>query len=71
MKLEFKLTDKGFIKKRSNVVYNTILKLQKWLIINCIINDVRFILLGLSIFKGEILRNNYIKFYRLKICMAM
>jgi len=58
-------------RKRSNVVYNTIPKSRKWLIINCVVNVTRCVLLGFYIFKGEKLQDDYIKFRKLGIYMAM
>jgi hypothetical protein len=58
-------------RRRSNVVYYTISKFQEWLIINYEINVVEGIPLGFYIFKGKRTFNDYIKFYKLRICMAM
>jgi hypothetical protein len=59
------------VKKRSNVVYNTIPKSWEWLTINCVVNVARGVLLGFYIFKGEKLQDDYIKFCKLGTCMAM
>jgi len=40
-------------KRNSQQVYNTIPKSREWLIINCVINAIRSILLGFYIFKGK------------------
>jgi hypothetical protein len=62
---------KALVKRKSNVVYNIIPKSQEWLTINCVLNATRFILLRFYIFRGKRLRDDYIKLYKLGICMAI
>jgi hypothetical protein len=58
-------------RKRSNAVYSTIPKSQEWLTINYVVNVIGGVLLGLYIFRGERLQNDYIKLCKLRICMIM
>jgi hypothetical protein len=58
-------------RRGSNVIYNTIPKSREWLIVNCVINAVGGILLSFYIFKGERLRDDYKRLYKLGTCMAM
>jgi len=58
-------------KRGSQKVYITILKLRKWLTINCVVNVVRNILPGFYIFKKERIKDDYIKKCKLGSCMAM
>ncbi len=58
-------------KKGYNAIYNNIPKSQEWLTINCAFNVARVVLLSFYIFRGENLRDTYIKFYKLRIYMAM
>lgn len=59
------------IKKGSNVIYSAIPKSWEWLTINCVINIVGGVLLWFCIFKGERLHDDYIKLYKLGICITM
>ncbi len=58
-------------RRRSNVVYSTIPKFGEWLTINCVVNAIESVLPSFYIFKGERLRDDYIKLYKLNTCMAM
>jgi IS4 transposase len=58
-------------RKRSNAVYSTIPKSWKWLTINYAINVTGGVLLGLYIFKGERLRDDYIALCKPGTCMVM
>jgi hypothetical protein len=58
-------------RRGSNVIYITIPKSQKWLIVNCVVNDDGGILLGFYIFRGERLRDDYIRLCKPNTCMAM
>ncbi len=58
-------------RRGSNVVYSTISKSQEWLTINCVVNVARDVLPGFYIFKGESLRDDYIKLCKSGTCMAM
>jgi hypothetical protein len=58
-------------RRRSIAVYNIIPKSQEWLIVNCVVNVVGGVLFGFYIFKGERLKDDYIKLCKLGICMAM
>jgi hypothetical protein len=63
---------KGLHQKRStHGLYNIVPKSYEWLIVNYVINVVKTILPGFYNFKGERLRNNYMKFWKLSTCMAM
>jgi hypothetical protein len=62
---------KVLARRGSNVVYNIIPKSWEWLIINCAINATNVILLRFYIFIGERLRNDYMKFCKLKRCMVV
>jgi hypothetical protein len=57
-------------KRGSQQVYNTILKSKDWLIINYIINVKAGFLLGFYIFKGERIKENYIKHCNARSCMV-
>ncbi len=46
-------------------------KSKEWLVVNCVKNVTMSILLGFYIFKGERLKDNYIKFYKSSTCIAM
>jgi hypothetical protein len=48
---------KVLTKRGSHIIYNTILKYHKWLIIHCVVNVTRSALLGFYIFKREKLKN--------------
>ncbi len=58
-------------RRGSNVVYSTIPKYWECLIVNNAINVVGGVLHGFYMFRGERLRDDYIKFYKLSTCMAM
>jgi hypothetical protein len=58
-------------RKGSNVVYSTIPKSWKWLIVNYVVNVVVGILLGFYIFKGGRLRDDYIRLCKPYTCMVM
>jgi hypothetical protein len=58
-------------KRGPHMVYKTIPKSHEWLIVNYVINVVGKFLPGFYNFKGERLRNNYMKFWKLGTCMAM
>jgi hypothetical protein len=62
---------KVLARKRSNAIYNTIPKFQKWLTINCVVNVVKGVLLGFYIFRNERVRDDYIRLCKLCIYMAM
>jgi len=57
--------------KGSNAIYSTIPESQEWLIINYVSNDAGGVLHGFYIFRGERLRDDYIRFYKPNICMVM
>jgi hypothetical protein len=48
-------------KRGSQQVYNTIPKSKEWMIINCVVNATRNILLSFYIFKGERIKEYYIQ----------
>jgi len=48
-------------RRMSHIVYNIIPKSHEWLIVNCVVNVVRTILLGFYIFQGERMHDDYIK----------
>jgi hypothetical protein len=53
-------------------VYIIIPKFKEWLMVNCVINDVKGFLLGLSmIFICEKIKYNYIKDCKPRTCMVM
>jgi hypothetical protein len=54
-----------------NADYNTIPKSWEWLIVNCAVNAARGVLPSFYIFKGERLKDDYIRFCKLGTCMAM
>lgn len=54
-----------------HMVYKTIPKSHEWSIVNCVINVVGTILLGIYNFRRKKLRNNYMKFWKLGTYMAM
>jgi len=58
-------------RKISNAVYNIIPKSWEWLITNYEINVVGVVLPCFYIFKGERLKDDYIKLYKPNICMVM
>jgi hypothetical protein len=58
-------------RKTSNAIYNTIPKFWEWLTLNNEINATKGVLLGFYIFRGEKLRDDCIRLYKLGICMAM
>jgi hypothetical protein len=58
-------------KKKSNVIYSTIPKYQEWLTVNCAINAIGGVLFSFYIFRGERLRDDYVRFCKPDICMAM
>ncbi len=57
-------------RRRSNAISSIIPKSLEWLTINCVVNDRKGVLLRFYIFKGERLRDDYIKFYKPSTCMA-
>ncbi len=57
--------------RTSNAIYNTIPKFWEWLTLNNEINATEGVLLGFYIFRGEKLRDDYIRLCKLGICMAM
>jgi hypothetical protein len=59
------------VKRGSKAIYTTIPKSQEWLIIKFAVNVVRGVLLRFYIFKGERLRNDFIKLYKPWTCMVM
>ncbi len=53
-------------------MYIIIPKFKEWLMVNCVINDVKGFLLGLSmIFICEKIKYNYIKDCKPRTCMVM
>jgi hypothetical protein len=58
-------------KKGSYHAYNTIPKSREWLSLHCAINVIWSSLLGFYIFRGENIRNNYIKNCRTRTCIVM
>jgi len=48
-------------RRMSHIVYNIIPKSHEWLIVNCVVNVVRTILLGFYIFQGKRMHDDYIK----------
>jgi hypothetical protein len=58
-------------RKGSNAIYNSIPKSWEWLIVNCVVNAAKSVIPGFYIFKGEKLRDDYIRFCKPCICMAM
>jgi hypothetical protein len=58
-------------KRVSHHIYNTMPKCKEWLTINCVVNATKSSLLRFYIFKGEKIKNDYIKHYRIGTCMAM
>ncbi len=58
-------------RKGSNAVYNINLETWEWLIVNCMVNATRDVLHGFYIFRGERLRDDYIKLCKLGTCMEM
>jgi hypothetical protein len=58
-------------RRKSNAVYNIIPKSWEWLTINYAINFVGGVLLGFYIFKGERLKDDYIKLYKPSTWMVM
>jgi IS4 transposase len=58
-------------RRGSNAIYSTIPKSREWLVVNYAINVVGGVLLGFYIFRGEKLRDDYIRLYKLGTCMAM
>jgi hypothetical protein len=59
------------VRRKFNVIKNAIPKSWEWLIINYVINVAKGVLFGFNIFRGERLRDNYIKSYKTGTCMAM
>jgi len=57
--------------RRCNAIYNIIPKSWEWLTINYEINVVGGVLPNSYIFKGEKLKDDYIKLYKPSICMVM
>jgi len=58
-------------RRGSNVVSSIIPKSLEWLTINCVVNDRKGVLFCFYIFRGEKLKDDYIKFYDPGTCMAM
>ncbi len=58
-------------RKTSNAIYNTIPKFWEWLIVNNEINAIEGVLRRFYIFRGEKLRDDYIKLCKPSICMAI
>jgi hypothetical protein len=58
-------------RKGSNAIYSTIPKSWEWLIINYTINVAEGVPPNFYIFRGERLRDDYIRLYKLGSCMAM
>jgi hypothetical protein len=58
-------------RRTCNANYNIIPKFWEWLTINNEINATKGVLLGFYIFRGEKLRDDYIRLSKLGICMAM
>jgi hypothetical protein len=58
-------------RRKSNAIYNIIPKSWEWLTINYAINVVGGVLLSFYIFKGERLKDDYIKLYKPSIYMVM
>jgi len=61
----------SFCKKGLHHIYNIIPKSKEWLTINCVVNATKSSLLRFYIFRGEKLKDDYIKHYRTRTCMAM
>jgi len=59
------------VKRGSKTVYSTIPKSQEWLTIKFEVDVVGGVLLGFYIFKGERLRDDFIKLYKPWTCMVM
>jgi hypothetical protein len=58
-------------RRGSNIIYNTIPKFQEWLIKNCVVNVIGGALPWFYIFKGEKLKDDYVKFCQLGTWMVM
>jgi len=58
-------------KRGSQQIYNIILKSQKWLTVNVVVNVVRGFLFRFYIFGGERIKDNYIKDCKLGTCIVM
>jgi hypothetical protein len=58
-------------RRMSHIIYNIILKSHEWLTMNCVMNVTRMILLGFYIFRGDMMRDDYIKQCKSGTCMAM
>ncbi len=74
MKRAFKQEDiksKGSCKQGSHQVYNIIPKSRKWLIVNYMVNVVKTTLPRFYIFRGKMICDDYIQFYKLGTYMAM
>ncbi len=55
----------------SHIIYNIIPQSRKWLIVNCVVNAIWIVLSGFYIFQGKMMRDDYIKHFKLGTCMVM
>jgi hypothetical protein len=60
-----------FGKKGLTTSYGTSVKSKEWLITNCVVNVVKGYVLGFHTFKGERIKEDYIRHCKLGTCIMM